>query len=108
MLHVQTYDVDVKHIQIDIDSDTKREYTEDGKIVARQTVRVKDTVDTKEAPESTPDGLIKPYGLDSDGAYDVEVKEKIGDPLIQNQIDTAMKDATPKTAKRKVKYGIHD
>ena len=108
MIHTQAYDVDIKHIQVDVEADTKRAYNEDGQIIARQTVSVKEVTDIKDAPEKAPEGAIKPYGLDVDGAYDVEVKEKIGDPLIQNQIDTNIENAITETAPRKAKHDIYD
>ena len=106
MIQTQTYDVKVKDVKMTIEDEQKRKYAEDGKIVVGQKVSVKDTVDAKDAPETTPDGKIKPYGLETDGAYDVEVKEKVPDEVIQEHIDTAIASETPKPAKRKEKNGI--
>jgi len=91
MFESQTYDVEAKPTVVDIATESNHKYAEDGKITVGTRVCVKDTTDTKDAVESTPDGKIKPYGLDTDGAYDVEVKEKVPDSVIQKHIDKAIK-----------------
>lgn len=101
MFRTQAYDVEVKTTCVDITTECKHVHAEDGKIAVGSKVRVTDTVDTKGATESTPDGKIKPYGLDTDGAYDVEVKEKVADSVVDKHIDTAIKKATPKPKKKK-------
>lgn len=91
MIRTQAYDVETKPTKVDIATECKHVHAEDGKITVGTRVNVKDTTDTKGAVESTPDGKIKPYGLDTDGAYDVEVKEKVADSVIQKHIDKAIK-----------------
>ena len=91
MFRTQAYDVEVKPTCVDITAECKHVHAEDGKIAVGSKVHVTDTVDTKGAMETTPDGKIKPYGLDTDGAYDVEVKEKVADTVIQQHIDKAIK-----------------
>ena len=91
MFRTQTYEVEVKPTCVDVTAECKHVHAEDGKIAVGSKVHVTDTVDTKGAMETTPDGKIKPYGLDTDGAYDVEVKEKVADTVIQEHIDKAIK-----------------
>ena len=101
-LNTQTYDVEIKAPKVDVCTESKHEYAEDGKIVVGQKIHVTDTVDTHAQAESTPDGTIKPYGLDAgDGAYDVEVKEQVADSVVQEHIATAITTETQKD-------GVHD
>lgn len=94
-LRSQVYDVDVKPVKTDIEEDVKREYAEDGQIKIQTKVKVTDSIDIKESAESKADGKIKPYGLEADnGAYDVEVKEKVETAVIQEHIDKAIKKQT--------------
>ncbi len=87
-LNTHVYDVDVKPIKkLHIEEERPREYAADGKIAVSSRVHVTDTIDTQETPESMPDGKIKPYGLDADASYDVEVKEHVADSVIQEHID---------------------
>ena len=87
-LNTHVYDVDVKPIKkLNIEEERPREYASDGKITVGSRLRIMDTVDTHEIPESMPDGKIKPYGLDADASYDVEVKEQVADSVIQEHID---------------------
>ena len=105
MFRTQAYDVEVKPTCVDITTECKHVHAEDGKITVGNKVRVTDTVDTKGAMETTPDGKIKPYGLDTDGAYDVEVKEKVADSVVDKHIDTAIKAQTKQPKKQK--NGVH-
>lgn len=91
MFESQTYDVEIKTTAVDVATESNHKYAEDGKITVGTRISVKDSKDTKDAVESTPDGKIKPYGLDTDGAYDVEVKEKVPDSVIAEHIDTAVR-----------------
>lgn len=93
------YDVEIKPVKIDIETDVSREYTEDGKIKVSTRVSVSDNIDVKQAVESRADGKIKPYGLSTDGAYDVEVKEKVDPSVIDSHIKKAIKKQTKKKAK---------
>lgn len=106
-LNTHVYDVETKPVTMHIETENNHKYVEDGKITVGNKVRVTDTVDTKGATESTPDGKIKPYGLDTDGAYDVEVKEKVADNVVNEHIDTALKTETKKPKTRKKQHGIH-
>ena len=85
-----TYDVAVKPVKMNVQEESKHKYTEDGKIAVSTRVNVCDTVDVKQVAESTINGKIKPYGLDTDAAYDVEVKDKVEPSVIQEHIDTAV------------------
>lgn len=89
-----TYDVAVKPVKMTIEEESKHTYTEDGKISVSTKVNVCDTVDIKQTAEATASGKIKPYGLDTDAAYDVEVKEKVEPDVIQEHIDKAIKKST--------------
>lgn len=90
------YDVEIKPTKVSVDSENKHKYTEDGKITISTAVKVSDTVDIKQSAENVPVGKIKPYGLDTDAAYDVEVKEKVEPAVIQEHIEKAVKTNTKK------------
>lgn len=94
-----TYDVAVKPIKMNVEEENKHTYTEDGKITVSTKVNVCDTVDIKQTAENAASGRIKPYGLDTDAAYDVEVKEKVEPDVIQDHIDQAIKKSTRKKSK---------
>lgn len=94
-----SYDVKVTPANVDVATESKHEYHEDGKITVSTRVNVSDTVDIKQSAENTAWGKIKPYGLDTDAAYDVEVKEKIEPVVIDNHIEKAVKKATSKKSK---------
>jgi hypothetical protein len=85
-----SYDVKVTPAKVDVDTESKHTYTEDGKISVSTRVNVCDTVDIKQSAENTVSGKIKPYGLDTDAAYDVEVKEKVEPAVIAEHIDNAL------------------
>lgn len=85
-----SYDVKVQPVKMNVQEESKHEYTEDGKITVSTHINVCDTVDVKQVAESTINGKIKPYGLDTDAAYDVEVKDKVESSVIQEHIDTAV------------------
>ena len=91
-----TYDVAVKPVKMSIEQENKHEYTEDETIKVSTKVNVSDTVDIKQTVEAQDVGKIKPYGLDTDAAYDVEVKEKVEDTVIQEHIEKAVKKHTKK------------
>ena len=96
-----TYDVETKPTKVDIESETKRTQTEDDKISVSARVTVSDNIDIKATSESHADGKIKPYGLSTEFALDVEVKEKVADDVVQEHIDDQIKKSTPKKAKKK-------
>jgi len=104
-LNTHVYDVEAKPVNMHVETENNHKYVEDGKITVGNKIRVTDSIDTKAAVETTPDGKIKPYGLDADGAYDVEVKEKVADSVVDKHIDTAIKKTTPKPKKQK--NGVH-
>lgn len=85
------YDVKVQPVKMNVEEESKHEYTEDGKISVSTRVNVSDTVDIKQSTEYESAGKIKPYGLDTDAAYDVEVKEKVEPAVIEQHIDEAIK-----------------
>lgn len=85
-----SYDVKVTPAKVDVATESKHTYTEDGKISVSTRVNVCDTVDIKQSAENTVSGKIKPYGLDTDAAYDVEVKEKVEPAVIAEHIDNAL------------------
>lgn len=85
------YDVKVQPVKMTVEEESKHEYTEDGKISVSTRVNVSDTVDIKQSTECESAGKIKPYGLDTDAAYDVEVKEKVEPAVIEQHIDEAIK-----------------
>lgn len=85
------YDVKVQPVKMNVQEESKHEYTEDGKISVSTRVNVSDTVDIKQSTECEYAGKIKPYGLDTDAAYDVEVKEKVEPAIIEQHIDEAIK-----------------
>ena len=87
-----TYDVKVQPVKMTVEEESKHEYTEDGKITVSTKVNVSDTVDVKQGAENTMSGKIKPYGLDTDAAYDVEVKEKVEPAVINEHIDNAIQE----------------
>lgn len=87
-----TYDVKVQPVKMTVEEESKHEYTEDGKITVSTKVNVSDTVDVKQSAENTLSGKIKPYGLDTDAAYDVEVKEKVEPAVINEHIDSAIQE----------------
>lgn len=96
-LQAQVYHVDVKPIdKLDIETETKRSYVEDGKIKIQTKIKVTDSVDIKDSVESMADGKIKPYGLDTPAGYDVEIKEKVEPSVIQEHIDKTIKKQTKK------------
>lgn len=94
-----SYDVKVTPPQVDVATENKHVYTEDGKISVSTRVNVSDTVDIKQSAENTAWGKIKPYGLDTDAAYDVEVKEKVEPAVIDEHIEKAVKKETRKKSK---------
>jgi hypothetical protein len=94
-----SYDVKITPAKVDVETETKRTYAEDGKITVSTRVNVCDTVDVKQTHETSQNGKIKPYGLDTDAAYDVEVKEKVEPAVIQEHIESAVKKATRKKSK---------
>ena len=85
-----TYDVAVQPVKMNVEEESKHTNAEDGKITVSTKVNVCDTVDIKQTAEATASGKIKPYGLDTDAAYDVEVKEKVEPDVIQEHIDEAI------------------
>lgn len=87
-----SYDVKVQPVKMTVEEESKHEYTEDGKITVSTKVNVSDTVDVKQSAENTLSGKIKPYGLDTDAAYDVEVKEKVEPAVIDEHIDNAIQE----------------
>ena len=91
-LRIFTYDVKVQPVKMTVEEESKHEYTEDGKITVSTKVNVSDTVDVKQSAENTMSGKIKPYGLDTDAAYDVEVKEKVEPAVIDEHIDNAIQE----------------
>lgn len=94
-LRSHVYDVEIKPIDMTVEPEQVRMYAEDGKISVQTKVKVTDSIDIKESTEATPDGKIKPYGLDADtGAYDVEVKEKVEPAVVQEHIEKAIKKQT--------------
>lgn len=98
-LRTFTYDVKVTPAKVDVATESRHEYKEDGKITVSTRVNVCDTVDIKQTVEPTVSGKIKPYGLDTDAAYDVEVKEKVEPAVIDDHIEKAVKKATRKKSK---------
>lgn len=107
MIQTQVYDVPVKPVKMTIVEEQSHKYAEDGKIVVGNKVRVTEATDSRNIPESMPDGKIKPFGLDADdGAYDVEVRERVEDKVVQEHIDAAIEAETPKPAKRTKKNGV--
>lgn len=94
-----SYDVKINPVKMTVQEESKHEYTEDGKITVSTHVNVCDTVDVKQVAENTVNGRIKPYGLDTDAAYDVEVKEKVEQSVIDDHIDTAIQEETEKKSK---------
>ena len=94
-----SYDVKIQPVKMTVEEESKHEYVEDGKITVSTKVNVCDTVDIKQSAERTVSGKIKPYGLDTDAAYDVEVKEKVEPAVIQEHIEKAVKKATRKKSK---------
>ena len=87
-----TYDVKVQPVKMTVEEESKHEYTEDGKITVSTKVNGSATVDVKQSAENTMSGKIKPYGLDTDAAYDVEVKEKVEPAVIDEHIDNAIQE----------------
>lgn len=104
-IYGHVYDVEAKPVTMHIETENNHKYVEDGKITVGSKIRVTDSVDAKAAVETMPDGKIKPYGLDTGGAYDVEIKEKVADSVVNTHIDTAIKKATTKAKKQK--NGVH-
>lgn len=96
-----SYDVEIKPTKVSIDDEQKKEYKEDGKITVSSRVKVSDCTDIKESCENRADGKIKPYGLSTEFALDVEIKEKVADDVVQEHIDEQIKKSTPKKAKKK-------
>ena len=94
-----SYDVKVDPVKMSVEEENKHTYVEDGKISVSTKVNVCDTVDIKQSAEHTASGKIKPYGLDTDAAYDVEVKEKVEPAVIEEHIEKAVKKATRKKSK---------
>lgn len=94
-----SYDVKVTPPHVYVATENKHVYTEDGKISVSTRVNVCDTVDIKQTVENTVSGKIKPYGLDTDAAYDVEVKEKVEPAVIEEHIEKAVKKETRKKSK---------
>lgn len=98
-LKAHVYDVEIKPVKMNVEPEQVRLYAEDGKIRVQTKVRVVDSVDIKQTAESTADGKIKPYGLETDAGYDVEIKEKVEDTVIQQHIDKEIKKNTKKSKK---------
>ena len=94
-----SYDVKINPVKMTVEAESKHEYTEDGKITVSTRVKVCDTVDVKQSAENDSWGKIKPYGLDTDAAYDVEVKEKVEAAVIDDHIEKAIKKNTRKKSK---------
>lgn len=94
-----SYDVKIQPVNVAVEVETTHRYPEDGKIAITTNVTVSDTVDIKQSTENTVSGKIKPYGLDTDAAYDVEVKEKVEPAVIQEHIEEAVKKNTKKKSK---------
>ena len=93
-LKTQVYDVEIKPIKMTVEPEQVRMYAEDGKISVQTKVKVTDSVDIKETAEAIADGKIKPYGLDTPDGYDVEVKEKVEESVVQEHIEKAIKKQT--------------
>lgn len=98
-LKAHVYDVEIKPVKMNVEPEQVRMYAEDGKIRVQTKVRVVDSVDIKQTAESVADGKIKPYGLDTDAGYDIEVKEKIEDAVIEQHIAKEIKKNTKKSKK---------
>lgn len=94
-----SYDVDINPVKMTIEPEQVRTYTEDGKISVSTKVNVSDTVDVKQSAERSTESKIKPYGLDTDAGYDVEVKEKVEPAVVDEHIEQAVKKATKKKSK---------
>lgn len=94
-----SYDVKNQPVNVAVEKEPTHRYPEDGKIAITTHVTVSDTVDIKQSTENTDAGKIKPYGLDTDAAYDVEVKEKVEPTVIEEHIDKAVKKETRKKSK---------
>lgn len=97
MFRTQAYDVEVKPTCVDITAECKHVHAEDGKIAVGSKVHVTDTVDTKDATETTPDGKIKPYGLELTNKGDVETSVKAEPDVIQEHVEKAIKKNTKKS-----------